>query len=74
MSAGLEIQAAMAGDEHRRFPDIGTVIYYLRAVGWAIRDHEFADLLLRLRQAGENTGIWPLTIRSRSFLLIATKP
>lgn len=74
MSAGLEVRLAMSGEQHRRFPDVSTVIYYLRVVSWAVPGHGLTDLLPRLRRASENAGRWPLTVRYRRFLVIATKP
>jgi hypothetical protein len=72
--AGLTVQAAIRGEEVERFHDVAAVLYYLRAVPWAVPDLDPDACMERLRAAHHRPGIWPVPIRQRRFLLIAAKP
>jgi SAM-dependent methyltransferase len=72
--AGLAVQAAVRSEESQEFHDVGAVVYYLRAVSWAIPEFSLDAYLTQLRAAHEAAEIWPARIRQRRFLLIATKP
>jgi SAM-dependent methyltransferase len=67
--AGLRVLTTRAGVELTRFHDIAAVIYYLRAVPWAVPDHDREHL----RAAWADRGRWPAEVRARRFLLIARK-
>jgi len=72
--AGLTVQAAAGGEERHDFHDAGAIVYYLRAVSWAIPGYSLDACLPRLRAAHETAGTWPVRVRMRRFLLIAGKP
>lgn len=73
-TAGLTVQAAVRGEECHDFHDVGAVVYYLRAVSWAIPQFTLDAYLEQLRAAHETPEIWPVRLRQRRFLLIAAKP
>ena len=72
--AGLAVQTAVRGEESQDFRDVGAVVYYLRAVSWAIPEFSLDACLEQLRAAHEAPEIWPVRLRQRRFLLTATKP
>jgi len=72
--AGLEVQQAVRGEEPIQFRDIAAVIYYLRLVSWAIPAFSVGSCEARLRAAHDNPDAWPVCLRSRRFVLLATKP
>jgi SAM-dependent methyltransferase len=72
--AGLVVQAAVRGQERHEFHDVAAVVYYLRVVSWAIPAYSLDACAARLRTAHATPGIWPVCVRQRRFLLIATKP
>jgi SAM-dependent methyltransferase len=74
LQAGLAVQTAVRGEESQEFHDIGAVVYYLRAVSWAIPEFSLDTHLDQLRAAHEAPATWPVRLRPRRFLLIATKP
>ena len=71
--AGLTVQQAVRGEERTQFHDVGAVIYYLRVVAWAVPEFSLDTHLARLQAAHDNSAEWPLTLRLRRFLLVATK-
>lgn len=72
--AGLSVQAAVRGEERHDLRDIGAVVYYLRAVAWAIPEFSLDAFRPQLRAARDALEIWPVRLRQRRFLLIAAKP
>ena len=72
--AGLVVQAAARGEQRFEFGDIAAVVYYLRVVAWAIPDFSLEACAPALPAAHDAAGIWPVTVRQRSFLLAAAKP
>lgn len=73
-AAGLALDAAMAGEERQYFHDVAAIIYYLRTVSWAIPEFTLGAFDGRLRRLHETSGAWPVTVRQRRFLVVATKP
>jgi SAM-dependent methyltransferase len=71
--AGLVVQRAAAGEERELFHDVAGVIYYLRAVSWAVPEYSFDRFAGRLRELHETPGAWPVLYRQRQFLVIATQ-
>jgi len=71
--AGLVVQTAAAGEERERFHDVAGVIYYLRAVSWAVPEYSFDRFAGRLRELHETPGAWPVLCRQPQFLVIATQ-
>jgi SAM-dependent methyltransferase len=72
--AGLRVRTAMAGQEVQRFDDVGAVVFYLRAVPWAIDNFDVAadrESLVRLHQQLQEK---PLRVRQQRFLVEAEKP
>jgi hypothetical protein len=72
--AGLKVQLAVRGEERTQFHDVAAVIYFLRVVSWAIPEFSLEECMPRLRAAHERPGAWPVTLRERRFLLVASKP
>lgn len=74
--AGFEIAVARRGNERQAFHDVGTLVWYLRAVSFDIpglgpfdpADHETA-----LRRAHDQMHESPLVIRHPRFLLVAER-
>jgi hypothetical protein len=73
-TAGLAIELANSGEERQRFQDVAAIIYYLRAVSWAVPEFTVDAFAGRLRELHETAGAWPVTVRQRRFLVVATKP
>lgn len=73
-AAGLEVVAARTGEERQRFHDVGAVVYYLRAVGWAILGLDVEACMPALRRLHERMQQEPLVVHQRRFLLEARKP
>jgi hypothetical protein len=71
--AGLTVRQAMAGEELERFNDVAAIIYYLRAVSWAVPEFTLDRFEGRLRELHATPGAWPVVIRQPRFLVIATK-
>lgn len=71
-AVGLTVTVARAGEQTERFADVAAVVYYLRAVSWAVPGLTFAQCVERLRPVHETPEAWPVTVRHRRFLLIAT--
>lgn len=72
--AGLTVQSAVAGQECQEFHDVAAVVYYLRVISWAIPQFSLDACAGKLRAAHATPGRWPVSVRHRRFLLIATKP
>jgi SAM-dependent methyltransferase len=72
--ADLTVQAAVRGEGRHEFHDVAAVVYFLRAVSWAIPHYSLDACTARLRTAHATPGLWPVPVRQRHFLLIATKP
>lgn len=70
--AGLTVQAAVRAAERHELRDIGALVYYLRAVSWAIPEFSLEACGPALRAAHQTPGIWPVPFRQRHFLLIAS--
>lgn len=73
IDARLKIQLAVRGEERHRLNDVAAVIYYLRVVSWAIPEFSPDRCMARLRDAHERPGAWPVTLRQRRFLVVASK-
>lgn len=71
--AGLDVETAVCGEQFQEFHDIAAVVYYLRVVSWAIPDFSLDACAARLRAAHSTPQMWPVPVRQRRFLLIATK-
>lgn len=72
--AGCTVTTAASGEQVRYFNDVAAVVYYLRVIAWAIPDYSLDAFRPRLRSAFETKSLWPLPVRHRSFLVVATKP
>jgi len=72
--AGLIVETAVHGEERHDFRDVGAVVYYLRAVSWAIPEFSLDACAGQLRAAHETPEIWPVPVRQRRFMLVAAKP
>ena len=72
--AGLVVRQAVAGEELDRFADVAAIIYYLRLVSWAVPGFTVERFAGRLRELHDTPGAWPVTVRQRRFLVVATKP
>jgi hypothetical protein len=72
--AGLAVGTAVGGEQRLEFHDVAAVVYYLRVTGWAIPHYSLDACAARLRAAHETPQMWPVPVRQRHFLLIATKP
>jgi SAM-dependent methyltransferase len=72
--AGLTIRRAEAGEELQRFADVAAVVYYLRLVVWAVPGFTVERFAGRLRELHDTPAAWPVTVRQRRFLVVATKP
>lgn len=71
--AGLAVETAVCGEQCHEFHDIAAVVYYLRIVSWAIPNFTLDACAARLRAAHDTPQMWPVPVRQRRFLLIATK-
>ncbi len=71
--AGLTVTKARSGQEIQYFSDIGTVVYYLRVVSWAIAGYSLDRFRPQLRAAFETKSLWPLPVRHRRFLVVARR-
>ncbi len=49
------------------------MVYYLRVVSWAIPRYSLDTCAASLRAAHDTPRMWPVSIRQRHFLLMATK-
>ena len=72
--AGLTVHRAVAGEQLDRFADVAAIIYYLRLVSWAVPEFTVERFAGRLRELHDTPGAWPVTVRQRRFLVVATKP
>jgi SAM-dependent methyltransferase len=72
--AGLTVRRAEAGEEREEFADVAAVIYYLRLVVWAVPGFTVERFADRLRELHDTPAAWPVTVRHRRFLVVATKP
>ena len=72
--AGLTVPRAVAGEEVDRFTDVAAIIYYLRLVSWAVPEFTVERFAGRLRELHDTPAAWPVTVRQRRFLVVATKP
>lgn len=72
--AGLAVSKAVSGAEIQHFHDVGAVIYYLRVISWAIDGYSLEKFRPQLRAALDAPGMWPLPVRHRRFLVVASKP
>jgi hypothetical protein len=63
-----------AGEEREEFADVAAVIYYLRLVVWAVPGFTVERFADRLRELHDTPAAWPVTVRHRRFLVVATKP
>jgi SAM-dependent methyltransferase len=71
--AGLTVTTATAGEQREQYHDVAAVIYYLRVVSWAVPEYSLDRFAGRLKELHETPGAWPVTIRQRRFLVIATQ-
>ncbi len=72
--AGLAVEGAVRGEQRLEFYDIAAVVYYLRVVSWAIPHYSLDACAARLQAAHDTPQMWPVAVRQRHFLLVATKP
>jgi len=72
-AAGLAVETAVRGEQRYEFHDIAAVVYYLRVVSWAIPGFSLDACAASLRAAHDTPQMWPVPVRQRRFLLIATK-
>jgi SAM-dependent methyltransferase len=72
--AGLTLARAVAGEQLDRFADVASIIYYLRLVTWAVPGFSVERFAGRLRELHDTPAAWPVTVRQRRFLVVATKP
>jgi hypothetical protein len=72
--AGLTVHRAVAGEQLDRFADVAAIIYYLRLVSWAVPEFTVERFAGRLRELHDDPAAWPVTVRQRRFLAVATKP
>jgi hypothetical protein len=72
--AGLAVETAVCGEQRLEFHDVAAVVYYLRVVGFAIPHYSLDACAASLRAAHDTPQMWPVAVRQRRFLLIATKP
>jgi len=71
--AGLAVETAVRGEQRYEFHDVAAVVYYLRVVSWAIPAFSLDACAASLRAAHGTPQMWPVPVRQRRFLLIATK-
>jgi hypothetical protein len=71
--AGFEIVVARMGEEAESFRDVAALIWYLRAVNWAIPGFDLAAHDAALRRIHEAMEEEPLVIRQRRFWLVAKR-
>jgi hypothetical protein len=72
---GLRLLAAEEGEETTVFADVGALVWYLKAVPWAVPGFTSTEDLSRLRDLHhrlESEG--PAAVRLPAFVLEATKP
>ena len=72
--AGLSVHRAVAGEQLDRFADVAAIVYYLRLVTWAVPEFTLERFAGRLRELHDTPGAWPVIVRQRRFLVVATKP
>jgi SAM-dependent methyltransferase len=72
--AGLTVRRAEAGEQLDRFADVAAIIYYLRLVSWAVPGFTVERFAGRLRELHDTPAAWPVAVRQRRFLVVATKP
>jgi SAM-dependent methyltransferase len=72
--AGLTVHRAVAGEQLDRFADVAAIIYYLRLVSWAVPGFTVERFTGCLRELHDTPAAWPVTVRQRRFLVVATKP
>jgi SAM-dependent methyltransferase len=75
LKAGLTVERSESADLEVTFHDVGAIVYYLRAVPWAVPDFSvdrYIDPLLVLHDRIEREGRFTFT--RRTFLLIARRP
>ena len=71
---GLTVHRAVAGEQLDRLADVAAIIYYLRLVSWAVPGFTVERFAERLRELHDTPAAWPVTVRQRRFLVVATKP
>lgn len=72
--AGLRDIDVSRGEERMSFFDVGALVYYLKAVIWAVPDFDVVAQELALRRLHRGMRAAPLCVRQRRFLLVAAKP
>ncbi len=72
-AAGLHVVTAEAGEEHQTFFDVGALIWYLRAVGWALPGFDLSEHEAALRRVHAGMQHAPLVVRQRRFLVVAAR-
>jgi SAM-dependent methyltransferase len=72
--AVLTVHQAVAGEQLDRLADVAAIIYYLRLVSWAVPGFTVERFAERLRELHGTPAAWPVTVRQRRFLIVATKP
>jgi SAM-dependent methyltransferase len=72
--AGLTVLESVRGGQVRQFADIAGIVYYARAIFDMIGGQGLEAFRPALRRAFEQKTLWPVPIRQRCFLLVASKP
>jgi hypothetical protein len=67
------VERTEVGAEEEHFADVGAVVYYLRAVEWAVHGFDVVACRPALRKLHERMEREALLIRQRRFLLVASK-
>jgi hypothetical protein len=52
---------------------VAGIVYYLRVVSWSVPGYSFERFAGRLKELHETPGAWPVAVRQRQFLVIATQ-
>jgi SAM-dependent methyltransferase len=71
--AGLIVETARAGEERYLFHDVAAIIYYLRAVSWAVPEFTLERFAARLRELHETPAAWPVANCQHRFLVVARR-
>jgi SAM-dependent methyltransferase len=72
--AGMRVERAEAGLETQRFHDVGALVWYLRAITWALPEFDLERCDPALRRVHARMQDSPLAVRQTRFLVIASKP
>jgi hypothetical protein len=73
-SAGLTAQTAIEGEVVQHFADLPGIVYYLKATQDDLGIPPPDAFRPALKRIFETEAAWPLPIRQRRFLMVASKP